>query len=661
MAINSISRDYHCFWKNKLCNLSPSSNVFKEIKNISSYKNREQLPNVLYNSEDKENTQYSTDAEKAEKFADHFESVYKLTNSKISSIEDSANMIYHLYSSNQQKITNFSNDCTALLKENETSIAKAKSILDVPTQGFNSANINSNEFLSVDELTNIIKNRNSKKSAGFDGLPNYAIKKLSFEFIIFLTAFFNQAINSSHFPTAWKTANVLPVIKNGKNPQFINSYRPISQLSSLSKLLEKVYELKLRTFLTLNNLFDNHQFGFRAKHSTIHPVVKLLEDAAIGLNNKLPTLAVTLDFKAAFDTIWHKGLILKLHRNKVDWHIIKFIASYLNKRQYAVSINDDRSSDRNITSGAPQGSILSAILFLIYLVDFPKIPNKAMNAQRLLFADDVLIYAINKSVKAAQNLINKFLVQVVEYTNTWKLILNVSKCESMGIVGSTKDTTATQRKNVKNLKIMINGAQLENKNHIKYLGIILNKKLNFITHFDNVITKVNAARSMLRNIFNSKYVKSNVKLLAYKQLVRPLFLYGSAIWTNNSLVSSYQFERLRRLERSFLRKITNIYRNKHNNKYVNSKKLYIESKIDRIDRESIKANLKFIESCKSHENIAIKELVKFNYEHNLNAKYKSVTYLSQLNERNELFTNDKLLVFNRKKFSPNELIYVTNQ
>lgn len=153
-------------------------------------------------------------------------------------------------------------------------------------------------------------------------------------------------------------------------------------------------------------------------------------------------------------------------------------------------------------------------------------------------------------------------------------------------------------------------------------------------------------------------MKIEVKLLLYKQLIRPIILYASTIWMQ---ISSHQMEPIRKIERSILRKATGIYRNPITKKYVNSKILYETAKINRIDRKMIGNNLKFIEKIKNNENSYISEMIEFSDNYVENCKYKPISLFSYLHRNNQLFDKNKLLFYNRGLRNPQRQLYVTNQ
>lgn len=146
----------------------------------------------------------------------------------------------------------------------------------------------------------------------------------------------------------------------------------------------------------------------------------------------------------------------------------------------------------------------------------------------------------------------------------------------------------------------------------------------------------------------------------YKQLIRPLIMYASPCWLIKNLISSYQVEQIRKKERFFLRKCCNVYRDILTNKYVNSKILYQEAKINRIDRELVKSNIKFVEKSKLHNKQVVRDLFN-NNQNPEEMKYKPIDYFNTLLSQNRLHENEMLLVFNKKRYKPNENVYIQAQ
>lgn len=140
------------------------------------------------------------------------------------------------------------------------------------------------------------------------------------------------------------------------------------------------------------------------------------------------------------------------------------------------------------------------------------------------------------------------------------------------------------------------------------MGIVISSNFKFIEHINHILLKVNSAKAQLRYAFSHKYMNKNVKTLLFKQIVRPLMLYACACWLQ---ISSHQMERMRKIERWFLRKITGLNRSNTTNRYINSKHLYIKSGINRLDQELVKHNVKTIQKMKQNENEHINNIVNW--------------------------------------------------
>ena len=175
------------------------------------------------------------------------------------------------------------------------------------------------------------------------------------------------------------------MFKDGNCHEFTN-YRPISLLSSLSKLFEKIVYRQLYRFLNINEILYKHQYGFRAGHNTSHPVLHLTNKIYNALNQKpsSKTLTIFIDLKKAFDTVDHSILLQKMSHYGIRDTANLWFQNYLMGREQFVSVYGRDSNRAEVKCGVPQGSILGPILFLIFINDLPN----ATDFLTLLFADD---------------------------------------------------------------------------------------------------------------------------------------------------------------------------------------------------------------------------------------------------------------------------------
>ena len=238
------------------------------------------------------------------------------------------------------------------------------------------------------DVLDLVKNLASKNSAGHDGISNSCLKQIIPDIVKPLTHIFNLSLCSGVVPQKMKLAKVVPIFKKG-DALLVNNYRPISLLTSLSKILEKLVYSRTIKFLLDKNVFSDSQFGFREKHSTSHAILNFLDNVARATDNHLHTIGILLDFSKAFDTINHEILLRKLHHYGIRGVALKWFESYLYNRQQFVCINNFNSSTKSLACGVPQGSILGPLLFIIYINDFR---NSSKLLSFLLFADDSNIF-----------------------------------------------------------------------------------------------------------------------------------------------------------------------------------------------------------------------------------------------------------------------------
>ncbi|KAG5666355.1 hypothetical protein PVAND_014389 [Polypedilum vanderplanki] len=293
----------------------------------------------------------------------------------------------------------------------------------------NNDNQNNLSLPSLNDLCDAIKSLPNNKAPGPDQIKNCLIKQLPLNGIKLLLVILTACISLNYFPRSWKHATVFPIPKPQKDHTNPANYRPISLLSSLGKLLEKLILSHINRHCMKYNIFPETQHGFRQNYSTLHQLRRVISHAKQGLDNKLSTGLITMDIEKAFDRVWTKGLLYKMIKLKFHSSLIKLVDSFLKDRSYCVTVNGKLSDTHNFFYGVPQGAILSPILYNIYTHDSPH--NNSY--QTALYADDTAKYKTARKF----SIINKSLITATDelaiYLQKWKISINGAKTNSLFI------------------------------------------------------------------------------------------------------------------------------------------------------------------------------------------------------------------------------------
>ena len=295
----------------------------------------------------------------------------------------------------------------------------------------------------------------------------------------------------------------------------------------------------LISFLNKNQILYDRQSGFREKHTTMFPLIEVVTQSFDNINDKLCTCAIALDIKKAFDSVNHSILLNKLSHYGIRGVCHQLLISYLlNRKQYAC-INDANSPMQEIKSGAPQGSVLRPILFLLYIND---LSNTLLCKSRLFADDTLLLYSCDNLNKLEASCDNELLLGKL-WIDANKLKINTSKSQAIIINYKLRSPRYDNQ-------LQYNSNYIQSSAKIRYLGVIIDHKLTFLPHIQNSEAKVSGNIGILFKL-NKVFPISALKTLYYA-LVHPLLFYGIIIWgsTNNSYLT-----KLRSLQNKALKAI----------------------------------------------------------------------------------------------------------
>ena len=324
---------------------------------------------------------------------------------------------------------------------------------------------------------------------------------------------------SGYFPKKFKSAILKLIPKEGKDPTQPQNYRPIALLDNIGKLFEKIINTRIRNFLEENNLYNCQQYGFRQRKSTTHVINMIHECIKHNSEQGFKTAILSKDVQKAFDTVWHSGLIWKIHhRFNLPMPLKKLLTSFLHDRSVKVKHDYHVSHQFIPTAGVPQGSALSPTLYTMYTHDLPK-PHYR-DSMTFAYADDVTHIVRAKSIKALIKKIQKETDLVTKWERKWLIKTNPQKSQLS--ITKTRQTTIQRYPPV---VIVDNNTPIPipTKKSTNILGYRTDQRLNGGQHINNLVHKANIA---YKSILRFRSAPEHVNMTLYKSIIRPTFEYA---------------------------------------------------------------------------------------------------------------------------------------
>lgn len=372
--------------------------------------------------------------------------------------------------------------------------------------------------VTEDEILKIVQRFKNKFSTDCQQIDIALVKQVINNILTPLTHVCNLSLKYGYVPRKMKIAKVIPLFKNGNIHHYTN-YRPISLLPQFSKILEKIFDVRLQKFIDKYKLINEGQYGFRSNRSTSMAIVDATEEISKALDNKRYAIGIFIDLQKAFDTINHEILLKKLERYGLRGVAGKWVKSYLSDRVQYVQMGEYSSKCLDIACGVPQGSVLGPKLFNLYIND---IFNVSQLVKCILFADDTNIFYSNDSFDQLINTVNTELSKIKKWMESNKLSLNINKTKLM-LFGNYQS---------KSQKLVdLDGVNIENVPEIKFLGLMIDNKLSWKTHIRHITTKVSKSLAIMNRV---KHVLDYHALhTLYCSLILPYLTYCVEVWGNN--------------------------------------------------------------------------------------------------------------------------------
>ncbi|KAF2358123.1 Reverse transcriptase domain [Trinorchestia longiramus] len=375
---------------------------WSSIKRMSSNNTKQSTPYIKLND-----TYYHSPSDKEPLFRTHWSNIYSGTDDPDNKFDEN-----HIH----DVVTQMTN-ITPHLKPHETG-------------GVTRLNTPQFPAITPQELKQALQTF-SQKAPGHTKITTHHLKQLPLNMLQYLLYIFNNAISLGYFPIKLKHAIMIFLPKPSTSQHEIKNYRPMSLLDIHGKLLDKILTYRLTDHLTIHNIYNKRQHGFRHGRGTHTALATLHETLHIHLNQRHTIDVILRDVSKVFDKVWHTGLKYKL--SQLDLHPLfpKILANFLSDRTAAIRISNHTGQPFPIKSGVPQGAAISPALYNFYTHDLPPpIPN----TDYIAFADDItqITFSPNSRNMAAR-LIPRAIAQINAFERKWKIQTIANKFKLIAI------------------------------------------------------------------------------------------------------------------------------------------------------------------------------------------------------------------------------------
>ncbi|CAG5133668.1 unnamed protein product [Candidula unifasciata] len=284
--------------------------------------------------------------------------------------------------------------------------------------------------------------------------------------------------------------------------------------------MERVLATRLQWFLETNHKLDSAQTGYRQHRSTDDQVAYLTQDIENGFQEKKKTLTVFFDMSKAFDKVWKDGLMLKLLHSGIRGRMYYWIQDFLSHRRASVKLDEAHSPRFKLRAGVPQGSVLSPVLFLIYINDLPQtLPRHVSHS---LHADDLAVWYTSEFIGPAISKLQESVNSVINWANKWGLEVNRNKTVATLFSLSTKEEKFT---------LKFNNDAVPRSNTPTFLGVKLDSRLTWKHHILETNKKAMRKQGVMKKLAGTTWgADSCILKQVYTGTVRPTLEYASSSW-----------------------------------------------------------------------------------------------------------------------------------
>jgi hypothetical protein len=383
--------------------------------------------------------------------------------------------------------------------------------------------------VDVNEMSKLINALKTKKSPGED-LVTARILKAIYPFIVTtLVHVANLMLSSGIFPETLKCALIIPIPKITKTTE-PKDFRPISLLPVFSKIFESIVCTRIVSFYEATNFLSEKQFGFRSGMGTKDAIIDFVGNLFNNMNTGIKSSALFIDISKAFDTISHCTLLTACENSGIRGNAKMLVQSYLENRRQRVRVKDKISSESTIEYGTPQGSTLGPLLFLVIINSLCKGKFKG---RVTMYADDTVFLYSGKTWEENFICMQSDLKNIRLWFDKNNLTLNETKSKYINFDLTKEINFDRPIKYHKKQCLISNDEQcdcdvISATSSIKYLGLVIDSKLNWKEHVQSVLKSV---KPTLRHMyFLRKLCSAKICTQVFYSLVHSRLTYGIEAW-----------------------------------------------------------------------------------------------------------------------------------
>lgn len=442
---------------------------------------------------------------------------YKLTTGKLKRPET-----YHTIRKDTTYTTDWMSSVEEILKSLAPEDLKQKENIkheNMIEQCNSYTNSNMEPQISIQEINESIKKTKDKKAPGLDNLNPEIVKKVWQCDTKILQMIFNKCFENEAFPQQWKRANLVIFLKSlDRDPSNVGSYRPISLLSVVGKVYERIILNRLMAQYVNSNLASQNQFGFKPGMSTEDALYKMVLN--VRSSDKKYVIGVFMDIKGAFDNLWWYSILHRVSQTKCSTRLFNIIRNYFSDRELIVTAGKEIII-RKMSKGCPQGSILGPMIWNIVMDQF--LNNETDGCEYIAYADDLLIMISGNSRTELEKIARLVFTKLMNWTNENKLEVSTEKTKAIMLKGNF------DRERLPNLKY--NNEKIKYFDSLKYLGVIVDKQLNFVQHAKYIKGKIRKICIKFKKIAQEDWgINTKSLKIIYNSLIISIFTYAAGAW-----------------------------------------------------------------------------------------------------------------------------------